>query len=92
MKQSDTIVTEYVDFCLFCGKPYNIEGHHLICGNSRRRKGTDDKLQIPTCPNCHKRIHNDGISMKLSKMLGQAIYEQTHTREEFRDRYGQSYF
>ena len=26
MKKSDTIVTEYVEFCLICGKPYNIHG------------------------------------------------------------------
>ena len=92
MKKSDTIVTEYVDFCLFCGKPYNIEGHHLICGNSKRDKGTNDKLLIPLCDKCHKRIHEDGMSMFLSKLVGQAIYEQSHTREEFRERYGQSYF
>ena len=38
MKKSDTVVTEYVEFCLICGKPYNIEGHHLICGKGRRQK------------------------------------------------------
>lgn len=37
MKKSDTIVTEYVEFCLICGKPYNIHGHHLICGEGEDR-------------------------------------------------------
>ena len=83
MKKSDTVVTEYVEFCLICGKPYNIEGHHLICGKGRRQKGTEDKLLLPVCSDCHKRIHGDGVSMALSKMVGQAIYEQNHTREEF---------
>ena len=92
MKKSDTVVTEYVEFCLICGKPYNIEGHHLICGKGRRQKGTEDKLLLPVCSDCHKRIHGDGVSMALSKMVWQAIYEQNHTREEFRERYGQSYF
>lgn len=92
MKKSDTIVTEYVDFCMICGKPYSIEGHHLICGGSKRAKGTEDKILIPLCPDCHRRVHGDGVSMTLSKMLGQAIFEQTHTREEFRARYGKSYF
>ena len=84
MKKSDTVVTEYVEFCLICGKPYNIEGHHLICGKGRRQKGTEDKLLLPVCSDCHKRIHGDGVSMALSKMVGQAIYEQNHTREEFK--------
>lgn len=92
MEKKDTIVTEYVEFCLFCGKPYEIEGHHLICGQSKRNKGTDDKLMIPLCTKCHHRIHNDGMCMFLSKALGQAIYEHTHTREEFIGRYGRSYF
>lgn len=92
MKKQDTIVTEYVDFCLICGKPYNIEGHHLICGKGKRELGTEDKLVIPLCDSCHKKIHDNGIAMVLSKMLGQAVYEQNHTREEFRERYGKSYF
>ena len=92
MKKSDTIVTDYVGICLICGNPYCIDGHHLICGNGKRSNGTDDKLIIPVCRDCHRRIHGDGVSMVLSKMVGQAIYEQTHTREEFRARYGQSYF
>ncbi len=41
-------------------------------------------------PGLNDYIH--GVSMALSKMVGQAIYEQNHTREEFRERYGQSYF
>lgn len=92
MKKSDTIVTEYVEFCLICGKPYNIHGHHLICGRGRRQNGTKDKLILPVCSECHGKIHENGVSMALSKMVGRAIYEQNHTREEFRERYGQSYF
>ncbi|MFR7946577.1 PD-(D/E)XK nuclease-like domain-containing protein [Sellimonas intestinalis] len=26
MEKGDTVVTEYVGYCLMCGKPYNIEG------------------------------------------------------------------
>ena len=81
MKKSDTIVTEY-----------NIHGHHLICGRGRRQNGTKDKLILPVCSECHGKIHENSVSMALSKMVGQAIYEQNHTREEFRERYGQSSF
>lgn len=92
MKPSETIVTDYVDTCLICGHRPAEHGHHLICGSGKRKNGTKDKLKIPVCAECHNRIHSDGASMKLSKMVGQAIYEQTHTREEFRKRYGNSHF
>ncbi|WP_162777140.1 hypothetical protein [Mediterraneibacter gnavus] len=48
MKKSDTVVTEYVEFCLICGKPYNIEGHHLICGKGRRQKRNGGQA-APAC-------------------------------------------
>lgn len=92
MKPSDTIVTDYVKLCLICEKKYTEHAHHLICGSGKRDNGTKDKLLLPVCADCHRRIHNDGVAMKLSEMVGQAIYEQTHTREEFRKRYGNSHF
>jgi len=92
MKAKDTIVTENVDLCLICEKKFTDHAHHLICGIGKRDNGTDDKLLLPVCVECHSRIHGDGVSMKLSKMVGQAIYEQNHTRDEFRKRYGKSHF
>ena len=51
------------------------------------------------CNNCHnmgeiqKRVHGNTMAEKLSKMLGQAIYEsKIGSREDFRKRYGKSYF
>jgi len=90
MKPEDTIVTEYVELCLICENQFTQHGHHLICGMGKRKNGTKDKLILPVCAECHERIHGDGVSMKLSKMVGQAIYEQNHTRDEYRKRYGPS--
>ena len=57
-----------------------------------------DGLKVPACNKCHnmgkqiERIHENIMAEKLSKMLGQAIYEsKIGTREEFRKRYGKSY-
>lgn len=93
----DSIVTEYKDICFFCGKPAEAE-HHLIFGVGLREICDNDGLKVPTCNNCHnmgevkRRIHDNPMAERLSKMLGQAIYEsQIGTRKEFIKKYGRSY-
>lgn len=91
-------ITEYPGICVFCGKPAECE-HHLIFGRGLRELAEEDGLKVPSCNNCHnmatkanERIHENVMAEKLSKMLGQAIYEaQLGSREEFRQRYGKSY-
>lgn len=58
----------------------------------------EDGIKVPSCNRCHnigmvkERIHDNPMAEKLSKMLGQAIYEkEIGTREDFRKRYGKSY-
>jgi len=91
------IVTEYKDICFFCGAPAECE-HHLLFGSGTRQLADKDGLKVPSCNKCHnmgqinERIHENPMAEKLSKMLGQAIYEcKIGTREEFRRRYGKSY-
>lgn len=82
MKPEDTKITEYVEFCFFCGNPYKIEGHHFVCGEGRRENGTDDGLLLPLCRDCHKRAHSDGMVMFFSKLAGQAFWEMIRTDQE----------
>lgn len=93
-----SIVTEYTKNCIFCGRP-TTEQHHLLFGVSSRKLAEEDGLKIPICSNCHtmnripEKIHDNPMAEKLSKMLGQSIYEaKIGSREEFRKRYGVSYF
>ena len=92
-----SIVTDYDEICFFCGRKAEGE-HHLVFGMGNRELCDKDGLTVPTCNNCHNmgdissRVHDNPMAEKLSKMLGQAIYEgQIGTREEFRQRYGKSY-
>jgi len=94
---SKGIITEYTEICSFCGRQSEGE-HHLIFGTAGRELSEKDGLKLPVCNNCHnmgdplKRIHGNSMAEKLSKMLGQAIYEaKIGTREQFRKRYGKSY-
>ena len=92
-------VTEYSKYCAFCGTP-TTEFHHLCFGGALRKLSDDDNLVLPICRECHNEIHNIPIASKLSKMLGQSLYELNENahkkeildaREKFRKRYGRSY-
>ena len=97
MSETKSILTDYETICFFCGRPAEGE-HHLLFGNGIRKLADEDGLKIPMCSNCHttgkltERIHDNPIAERLSKMLGQAVYEsKIGSREEFRKRYGKSY-
>jgi hypothetical protein len=70
----------------------------LLFGKGIRELAEQDGLKVPACNKCHsmgkstERIHENSMAEKLSKMLGQAIFEnRIGTREEFQARYGKSY-
>ncbi|MGL5513223.1 MAG: hypothetical protein ACRDBM_08365 [Sporomusa sp.] len=99
-----SVVTEYTDYCTFCGKPREAE-HHLLFGCDRK-KADEDHLTLPVCNNCHNtgkiacRIHGNSMAEKLSKIAGQLAYEKRkvaegmtefEAREDFRRRYYKSY-
>lgn len=91
-----SIVTEYNNICFFCGCVAECE-HHLLFG-SRRELAEQDGLKVPICNRCHnmgkvtERIHNNPMAEKLSKILGQVIFEsKIGTRQDFLKRYGKSY-
>lgn len=98
------------EVCAMCYRPAECQ-HHLIFGNSQRKLAEEDGLKLPLCNDCHnmaedakKRIHGNMAAEKLSKMLGQALWERWYlgdygdaeetlktAREEFKNRYGRSY-
>lgn len=94
---SKSIVTEHEGICAFCGRETEGE-HHLIFGTAGRELSEKDGLKLPVCNDCHnmgdklRRIHDNPMAERLSKMLGQAIFEgKVGTRDDFRKRYGRSY-
>ena len=92
-----SIVTEYTGVCFYCGQPAECQ-HHLIFGRGLRNLAEEDGLKVPSCNKHHntgridERVHGNPMAEKLSKMLGQSVYEkEIGTREEFRKRYKKSY-
>lgn len=78
---SESIVTEHKEICFFCGRPAECE-HHLIFGTAGRELSEKDGLKVPSCNNCHNmgktlcRVHDNPMAERLSKMLGQAMWEK----------------
>jgi hypothetical protein len=94
-----TYITDYEKYCFLCGRPAS-EMHHLVYSGALRKLADDDGLFVPICRDCHNQIHNIGIAGKLSKVVGQLVYELNENahkgdiqdaREKFRKRYGRSY-
>lgn len=91
------IVTEYENICIICGRAAEAE-HHLIFGTAGRNLSEKYGLKVPICNGCHtmnekcRRIHDNPMAEKLSKMLGQAIFEaKVGSRDDFRKIFGRSY-
>lgn len=81
MKDIKSRVTEEQTMCIICGHNRAEHPHHLICGTSGRSFSDKYGLIIPICAICHKQLHESGVSVRLSKMLGQAIWEKDYYKD-----------
>lgn len=82
----------YEKLCDICGKEWATDNHHLISSTSERK--ICDRysfMQIQICRQCHEVIHQNNTANKLSKMLGQAMFETNYTRYEYMKRFKKNY-
>ena len=89
MAYEKSALTDDMGTCYLCGRIAQ-QMHHIFNG-PERVKSTADNMIIPVCAGCHERIHNDAALRRELKAIGQQAYERSHSREEFRTRYGKSY-
>ncbi len=79
--------------CFHCGSPY-VEKHHIYKGVKCRKCADKEGLWVWLCPEHHRGqigVHNNrDKDLELMK-AGQIIYEQSHSREEFREKFIKSY-
>lgn len=80
--------------CFICGREGQTECHHIFFGRKNRKHSDDYGLTVRLCHECHQGnngVHRQrGLDIYL-KQRGQAAFEETHTREEFRQIFGRSY-
>ena len=91
-----SVLTDDLEHCIICGKsPAQL--HHVFSGEHINRVyAEEDGFIIPLCWMHHtgdwkRSVHgNPALGLKFKRMA-QWKYEETHTRDEFRKRYGKSY-
>lgn len=87
-----SLFTEDLDHCYVCGRPYpNI--HHIMNG-SNKAKSEEYGLILPLCLNHHtvaEGVHTKPEKMLACKQMAQKKFEETHSREEWREIFGKSY-
>lgn len=94
MKQKrKSVLTDDLEHCYLTGSP-NIHIHHVF-GGPNRGHSEEDGFIVPLHPDMHnmsdKGVHfNRELDLMLKREC-QRIYEQTHTRKEFIERYGKSW-
>lgn len=81
--------------CFVCHRLIGLHEHHIYEGTANRKISEKYGMKIWLCP-FHHNMSNEGIhfnkELDLSvKQYAQEIFEQTHTREEFRSLFGKSY-
>ncbi len=82
--------------CIVCGQRHGLERHHVMFGNPRRQLAEEDGLWVWLCPEHHRGTYGvhgrDGHELdSVLKRYAQRIYEQTHSREEWMERYRRNY-
>ena len=98
MKQS--IVHDYYDVsenvCFYCGKNRNagLEKHHIF-GAANRKLSDRDGLWVMLCKECHTEgpmaAHKCKETQDDLHRMGRQAYLDTHTEQEFLERYGRMY-
>ena len=92
-KKLFSVFTKDLEHCIETGlTPAHV--HHIFYGKNRKN-AEEDGYVIPLYGRLHN-MSNEGIHFNheydmLWKRKAQRHYEQTHTREEFIERYGRSY-
>lgn len=82
------------DHCAVCGRPY-AELHEVFHGNGNRQNSIKYGMQVRLCEEHHRTgkdaVHNNREFDLHLKQKYQAIFEETHSREEFVRIFGKNY-
>lgn len=76
--------------CFYCVRYGATETHHVMNG-ALRSKSEKDGFIVRLHHDCHMYIHEHPDAAVDLKRKAQEIYEKTHTREQWIERYRKSY-
>jgi hypothetical protein len=72
----------------------NLQCHHIFGGTANRKKSEQYGLKVWLCYEHHlgkEGVHYNKKMMDYLHRIGQMKFEETHTRENFRQEFGKSY-
>ena len=81
--------------CFVCHTTQNLHEHHVFEGTANRKQSERTGMKIWLCGYHHNLsdagIHfNKDLDLKV-KQMAQEVFEQDHSRDEFRQIFGKSY-
>lgn len=81
--------------CFICKTTYDLHEHHIFFGRANRKLSEKYGMKVWLCGR-HHNLSNEGVHFHREldlyiKSIGQKMFEETHTRQEFRDIFGKSY-
>lgn len=77
--------------CRKCGRWDYLDIHHVFFGTANRAKSEKWGMTIDLCRDCHALYHADYMLRCELCREYQVIFEESHSRELFRQEFGRSY-
>lgn len=78
--------------CFFCHTTQGLETHHAIHGIANRKIADREGLTVNLCHSCHMKVHDKDREMDLLLIqYAQRRFEETRSREEWRELFCKSY-
>lgn len=94
MGRTASVLTDDMEHCFFCGRPYP-QVHHVFSGTSNRKISDKYGYVVPLCMEHHtgqNGVHQVREMNLFFKVLAQQHFEKHHgTREDFIKQFGKSW-
>lgn len=76
--------------CYLCGRVGALQVHHCQHG-IRRKKAIVFDLTVFLCPECHMRLHDQGVGDLYLQQISQQYFEQQFGHDEWMNQFGKNY-
>ena len=76
--------------CYLCGRTGVLHRHHCLHG-SRRKAADKYDLTVYLCPECHMKLHDQGVGDLQLEQLGQVYFEDKYGHKKFMEIFGKNY-
>lgn len=77
-------------YCFACSIGGDLARHEVF-GGADRQTSKAVGMWTYLCPECHRIVHQHGITDSALKATAQMVFERYHTHDEFIDLFGENY-